>query len=93
MSKERFWERNVWIVWLVLVGATLTGYFIVEGNVSAKIAASAAFVLGAFKIHLIFGYFMELEWRHRPVRQILAVWLALVTLFLLTTYWLSIGAV
>jgi Prokaryotic Cytochrome C oxidase subunit IV len=80
-------EWPVWLVCALLVGATLLGFGMAEGLAPARIAASAAIVLAAIKIHLVFDHYMELRWHHRPLRQALAVWLALVTAILLITYW------
>jgi hypothetical protein len=82
--------KREWPVWLVcglLVAATLLGFALGEGLAPARIAASAGIVLAAIKIHLVFDHYMELRWHHRPLRQALAIWLALVTAILLVTYW------
>jgi Prokaryotic Cytochrome C oxidase subunit IV len=84
-SVHREWP--VWLVCAVLVSATLLGFALVEGLAPARIAASAAIVLAAIKIHLVFDHYMELRWQHKPLRQALAAWLALVTAILLITYW------
>jgi hypothetical protein len=80
-------EGPVWLVCAVLVGATLLGFALGEGLAPARTAASAAIVLAAIKIHLVFDHYMELRWHHRPLRLALAIWLALVTAILLITYW------
>ena len=85
--KPREWP--VWLVWLLLSGATLAGFFLVEGLVPPAMAATAALVLAAVKIHIVFDQYMELGWHHRPLRHLLAGWLALVTAMLLATYWLA----
>lgn len=82
-------EWPVWLVWLLLVLASLGGFFMAEGLVGPKLAASLAFVLAAIKIHVVFDQYMELNWRHRPLRQLLAAWLAVVTAILLGTYWMT----
>jgi hypothetical protein len=84
-TAEKAWP--VWLVCGLLVGATLLGFALAEGFAPARIAASAAIVLAAIKIHLVFDHYMELRWHHRPLRQVLAVWLVLVTAILLITYW------
>jgi Prokaryotic Cytochrome C oxidase subunit IV len=80
-------EWPVWLVCGLLVAATLLGFALAEGLAPARIAASAAIVLAAIKIHLVFDHYMELRWHHRPLRQALAIWLVLVTAILLVTYW------
>ena len=80
-------EWPVALVWLLLVGASLAGFAMGEGVMPARVAASLAIVLAAVKIHLVFGQYMELRWNHRPLRQMLGVWLAVVTAILLGCYW------
>jgi Prokaryotic Cytochrome C oxidase subunit IV len=87
MTGAREWP--VWLVWAVLVGASLTGFWLAEGHASARIAATAAILLAALKIHLVFGQYMELRWHHHPLRLMLAGWLVLVTATLLCGYWLA----
>lgn len=82
-------EWPVRLVWLVLVAASLAGAAMAEGFVPARIAATTAIVLAAVKIHLVFGHYMELRWHHRPLRLLLAAWLAIVTAILLFTCWLT----
>lgn len=82
-------EWPVWLVWTILAGASLLGFGLAEGHASARLAASAAVVLAMIKIHLVFEQYMELRWHHRPLRLMLAAWLALVTAILLGGYWLA----
>lgn len=82
---DRQWP--VALVWAVLVGASLAGFGLGEGALSARIAASLAIVLAAGKIHLVFGQYMELRWSHQPLRQMLGAWLAVVVVILLGGYW------
>lgn len=79
----------VWLIWFALVGASVAGFVLAEGFGTAHAAASAAVLLGAVKIHLIFGQYMEVRWRHQPLRTLLAAWLAVVSLILLGGYWLA----
>ncbi|MES2301245.1 MAG: cytochrome C oxidase subunit IV family protein [Pseudomonadota bacterium] len=79
----------VWLVWAVLAGASVTGFALAEGASTAPFAANAAVLLAAAKIHLIFGQYMEVRWKHQPLRSLLSVWLAIVTLILLAGYWSS----
>jgi hypothetical protein len=83
-------QRRDWplaLIWVLLAGASLGGFLLGEGWAPARIATSAAIVLAAIKIHLVFDHYMELRWRHRPLRQLLAAWLALVTAILLGCSW------
>lgn len=77
----------VWIVWAVLAGASIAGFAFAEGAATAPVAASAAVLLAAVKIHLIFGQYMEVRWQHQPLRTLLSLWLAVVTLILMAGYW------
>ena len=74
-------------VWLTLIGASVAGFLLAEGGTQARIATTIAILLAAVKIHLVFDHYMELRWRHRPLRQMLAGWLAVVTATLLLTCW------
>lgn len=79
--------RPVAAVWLALIAASLAGFALAEGLAPARIAATLAIVLALFKIHLVFDHYMELRWQHRPLRAMLAGWLAAVGAILLTGYW------
>lgn len=80
-------EWPVPVVWAVLVVATFGGFVAVESNASARIACSLAVILAALKIHLVFGQYMDLRWHHRPLRPLLAGWLAIVSTTLLAAVW------
>ena len=84
-------EWPVWSVWAALAGASVAGFLLVEGMAPARVAASAAILLAALKIHLVFDQYMELRWHHQPLRLMLAAWLAVVTAILLVGYWLALG--
>lgn len=77
----------VWTVWALLAGASVAGFALAEGLATAHLAATIAVLLAAFKIHLIFGQYMEIRWRHQPLRSLLSLWLGAVTLILLAGYW------
>jgi hypothetical protein len=77
----------VWLVWTLLTGASLAGFLLAEGFAPARIAASAAVLLAAVKVHLIIGHYMEIRWAHQPLRTLLSLWIGLVTLILLAGYW------
>lgn len=79
--------RPVAVVWLVLMTASLAGFVLAEGLAPARIAATLAIGLALFKIHLVFDHYMELRWHHRPLRTLLAAWLALVGAILTAGYW------
>lgn len=79
----------VWLVWAALAGASVAGFVLADGTATAPFAASTAVLLAAAKIHLIFGQYMEVRWKHQPLRSLLSLWLAVVTLILLAGYWSS----
>lgn len=88
-GKNNHREWPVTLVWAVLVFASLIGFVLVEAHAAPRLAASAAIMLAAIKVHIVFGQYMELRWHHRPLRQLLAAWLAIVTAILLVTCWLA----
>ncbi|WP_068075733.1 cytochrome C oxidase subunit IV family protein [Novosphingobium lentum] len=79
----------VWAIWIMLVGASAVGFELAEGHATARTAATVAVGLAALKIHLVFDHYMELKWTHRPLRPMLAAWLALVSATLLASIWLT----
>lgn len=82
-------EWPVWLVWLLLVGATATGALAAEAMVNPRIATTLALLLAAVKVRLVFSQYMELRWHHRPLRWLLELWLGAVTAILLITCWLT----
>jgi Prokaryotic Cytochrome C oxidase subunit IV len=87
MTGTREWP--VWLVWALLAGASLIGFLLAEGHSDARFAASVAIFLAALKINLVFEQYMDLRWHHRPLRLMLAGWLAVVTATLLGGLWLA----
>jgi Prokaryotic Cytochrome C oxidase subunit IV len=74
-------------VWLLLIAATLLSFWLPEGQGSAKIATSAIILIAGFKINLVIGHFMELDWQPRPFRLILSGWLALASTLIIGGAW------
>ncbi len=90
MSRPAANPKQGWpvpLVWATLVAATLTGFMAVESHASARIAGTLAVLLAALKIHLVFDQYMETRWHHRPLRPLLAGWLAVVSVTLLAAVW------
>jgi len=85
MTGSREWP--VWVIWAVLVLASVLGFVLAEGYASAPVAATVAILLAALKIHLVFDQYMEVRWTHQPLRPILAIWLIASTIILLIGYW------
>jgi hypothetical protein len=81
--------RSVWTVWAILAGASVAGFLLADGLAPAAVATTAAVLLAALKIRLVFDHYMEIGWNHKPLRQLLAAWLVLVSTILLATYWMS----
>jgi len=79
----------VWLVWAGLVAASGAGFALAEGMGSARFATGLGLLLAAAKIHVIFGHYMEVGWRHRPLRLILQGWLLAVILILCLTYFIK----
>jgi cytochrome c oxidase subunit IV len=73
-------------IWAILVIATLLSWFLKGDAVSARLGATAVILIAAFKINLVVGHFMELQWQPRPFRIVVSVWLAVVTI-IIGGYW------
>lgn len=59
------------------------GSFLLEEEITATLMTGVAiFAIGLIKINFVFGNFMHLGWEHRPWRQVLTGWLAVVALIL-----------
>jgi len=71
----------------VLVAASVLGFALAEGLAPPRIAATLAALLAAAKINLVMVHYMDLRWFHLPLRAVLAVWLAVVTLILIVGIW------
>ncbi len=77
------------LVWALLVIASLASAALAEGNAAPHLGATAAILIAAVKIDLIIGQYMEVRVSHRPLRLLLAGWLAVVTLILLAGIWFA----
>lgn len=75
------------LVFIALALLTAANWFIVEDVALATAAATAAILIGATKIRLVFVEFMELENRVQPWRLLFELWLALITASVLAGYW------
>lgn len=74
-------------IWMLLVAASLLSWLLIEGAQAAKWGATAVVLIAAFKINLVIGHFMELQWQPAPYRLVLSVWLTLVTTIIIGGYW------
>ena len=72
--------------WLALVLATLVVFALIENDAPARMATSAIVLIAAFKVRLVFLYFMELAGGAMPWRLVAKVWVAAVTCLILGIY-------
>lgn len=76
--------------WAVLVAATLISWALVEETDAAHIAATAAILIGGFKVNMVVSHFMEVRWQPSPYRIVLSCWIAGVMAIILGFYWFTI---
>lgn len=72
--------------WLALVAATLVVFALVENDAPARMATIAIILIAAFKVRLVFLYFMELASGAMPWRLVAEIWVAVVTLVIVGGY-------
>lgn len=72
--------------WLALVVATLVVFALLENDAPARTATVAIVLIAAFKVRLVFLYFMELASGAMPWRLVAEVWVAVVTCLILGAY-------
>lgn len=82
-------SRRIVKTWAVLVAATLLGFAFVEGLGGARAATTAAILLAMFKVNVVIERYMDLRWRHAPLRAVMAVWLGVVAVILLVGLWVA----
>ena len=75
--------------WLVLVAATALVFTLAENNAPARIATITIMLIAAFKLRLVFLYFMELASGVMPWRLFAEVWMLVVTSIIVGFYLLS----
>ncbi|MDX9786545.1 MAG: cytochrome C oxidase subunit IV family protein [Desulfobacterales bacterium] len=77
-------------VWLTLMAVTILSWWLAEHQANpAKIAATAVILIAAFKVRLVFIYFMELKWKPKPWRVVYELWTVAITVIIVGAYWLS----
>ncbi|WP_221793812.1 cytochrome C oxidase subunit IV family protein [Aquisediminimonas sediminicola] len=74
-------------VWALLVAVTLISWVLTEDSDAVRFGATAVILIAAFKINMVIGHFMELQWTPRPFRIVLSLWLILVTTIIIGCYW------
>ena len=72
--------------WLALVAATLVMFALVENDAPARMATTAIVLIAAFKVRLVFLYFMELASGAMPWRLMAEIWVGVVTLVIIGAY-------
>jgi heme/copper-type cytochrome/quinol oxidase subunit 4 len=75
--------------WLVLITATLLVFALAENDAPARIATVTIVLIAAFKLRLVFLYFMELASGVMPWRMFAEVWMLVVTSVIVGLYLLS----
>lgn len=77
-------------VWMTLMAVTLLSWWLAEHQATpARIAASAVIMIAAFKVRMVFIYFMELKWQPKPWRLVYEIWTLVITVAILGGYWLT----
>jgi len=71
------------LAWLALVAATLTVFALAEGVGGGRFASIGIVLIAAFKVRLVFLWFMELRSGAMPWRRVTETWVAAVTLILI----------
>lgn len=75
--------------WLVLVAATVLVFTLAENNAPARMATITIMLIAAFKLRLVFLYFMELASGVMPWRMFAEVWMLVVTGIIIGLYLLA----
>ncbi|MGE0487101.1 MAG: cytochrome C oxidase subunit IV family protein [Gammaproteobacteria bacterium] len=75
-------RQPVTVVWALLVAATLTVYTLAESAAGGRFATVAIVLIAAFKIRLVFQWFMELRSGAMPWRLVADCWIGVVTLII-----------
>ncbi len=75
--------------WLVLVAATVLVFTLAENNAPARMATITIMLIAAFKLRLVFLYFMELASGVMPWRMFADVWMLVVTGIIIGLYLLA----
>ena len=86
---SELWRLPITRAWLVLVAATLVVLIVAENHAPARLATIAIMLIAAFKLRLVFLYFMELASGVRPWRMFAEVWMLVVTGGIVSIYLLT----
>jgi hypothetical protein len=76
-----------WHVWLLLVAATLIGWFVTEDVEAARWGSTTVILIAAFKINLVIAHFMELDWQPAAYRIVLSGWILVVSAIIIGGIW------
>lgn len=83
----RLFRSTATRVWLMLITATLLSWALAENAAAARLATTSVMLIAAFKVRLVFNYFMELTWKAGAWRIAYELWTGMVTLLILGGYW------
>ncbi len=75
--------------WAVLIAATLLLCFLAEGAGAGRTAIVAVILIAAFKVRMVFLWFMELRSGAMPWRAVAEGWVVLVAAILVSGYLLT----
>ncbi len=77
------------LAWFILVCATLALYGLAERADPSRLLVGVVIVIAAFKVRLVFLYFMELNSGATPWRRIAEAWVGAVATLLLVAYFVT----
>jgi heme/copper-type cytochrome/quinol oxidase subunit 4 len=83
------WRLAITRAWGLLVLATVVVFALAENQAAAPLATIAIMLIAAFKLRLVFLYFMELTGDAMPWRMFAEVWMLVVTGVILGIYLLT----
>ena len=86
---SELWHLPMTRAWLVLVAATLMVLILAENDAPARIATITIMLIAAFKLRLVFLYFMGLASGVRPWRMFAEVWMLVVISVIVGIYLLT----
>ena len=87
MMKKNKSISTTTVIWIILIGATIVSFSLVEKFSVARIAVSIAVAIAIFKARLIFIHFMELKRGIIPYRIIYEAWAIIAFIVILGGYW------
>ncbi len=86
---KAWWSTRLWPAWLVLTLLTLASTRVGGASGLSKVAIVALFGIAALKANLVLETFMEAPRAERHWRWLYRVWIAAVTLIVVTGFMIS----